>query len=140
MSTEEEHIKIVAQNYQALSHLASPTPANYTEWCTTVIYYMSLHYIHAYLAGKYNDHPSSHSDLQPKINSNSNLKSLYTKYRDLEDDSRKARYDGEKLSIYEMRNSVLKWFIDIQNKICNLLSIPAERKHDLYHLFPLNPN
>ena len=95
------------------------------------------HYFQAYLAETKNEHPDSHAALQPIIQSDLKLKSLYTKYRHLEDDSRKARYDGEKFTIYQMRNESLKWFKDIQSSICKFLKIKNIKEFDIYILFPL---
>jgi len=58
-------------------------------------------------------------------------------YRQLEDDSRKARYDGQKFSIYSVRNDKLKNFQEIQNMIFTLLNIQGRQKYDLYELFQL---
>ena len=56
----------------------------------------------------------------------------------MQDDSVEARYFGEKLSIYDMRNDTFKCFNMIQNKISGLLNLPDVNKYDLYTLFPLN--
>jgi hypothetical protein len=100
---------------------------------------MALHYIHAHLATQ-NEHPSAHIQLKPIISKDQNLKSLYGKYRSLEDDSREARYIGKKFTVYEIRNGTLKWFRDIQSKILQLLKLNDEKPIDLYPHFPLgNP-
>ena len=136
MSVKKKHLEIVNDNFEALCHLSSPDPSDHTNWSTTIIFYMALHYIHAYLSKK-DDHPSNHDPLKQKINSLPELKPLYKKYRDLQIDSESARYFGKKLSTYQMRNETLKWFNDIQNKVCELLNI-SNNKYDLYNLFPPN--
>jgi len=133
---KEKHIDIINDNFKALSHLSFPDPSDHTNWSTTIIFYMALHYIHAYLSKK-NEHPTSHTVLE-KINLYPKLKPLYSKYPHLKDDSEGARYRGEKLSVYDMRRSVLKYFSDIQDEICSILNIPNGNKHNSYDLFPLN--
>jgi len=136
MASKEDHLHIVEHNHHALVHLAQPHPADYTDWCTVIIYYMALHYIHAYLAKRLDVHPSSHVTLQPLIQRTPSLKPLYMKYRHLEDDSRDARYYGKKFTLAEMGNGSLKWFHDIQGRIFHLLKMKDKKEHDLYPLFP----
>ena len=136
MPNKNKHLQIVAQNYKVLSHLSKPNPSDYTDWCVTIVYYMALHFVHAYLAEKKDQHITIHSVLQKTIKDDPNLKSIYSDYRHLQDDSQDARYSGLKLSIYNMRNINLKSFKKIQNKIIRLLKISDANKHDLYPLFP----
>lgn len=137
MPNTNEHLKIIDNNYRVLNHLVTPDPAKYTNWCVTIIFYMALHYIHAYLAKFNNEHPDNYPALQHLINADPKLKPLYTKYRSLEDDSRKARYDGEDFTIPNMRNDSLKWFRDIQSNILSFLKIKNRQEFNLYTLFPL---
>ncbi len=138
MPNSNKHLQIINHNYNALSHLSNPNPSNYTDWCITIIFYMALHFVQAYLADKKNEHITNHSTLQQKIREDQNLRSTYNTYRHLQDDSVNARYNGDKLSIYEMRNSTLKYFKTIQNKIISLLNVSDTNKYDLYPLFPSN--
>lgn len=138
MPDTNEHLQIVNQNYAALSHLSKPDPSVYTDWCVTIIFYMALHLVQAYLADKKNEHTTNHPTLQKNISEDQNLKSMYGNYRHLQDDSANARYDGQKLPIYRMRSSTLQYFKIIQDKIFSLLNIAGATKHDLYLLFPPN--
>lgn len=138
MPNKEKHLEIVDQNYKALCHLTDPSPSNYTDWCTTIIFYMTLHYLHTYLAERFNNHPTAHINMQPIMINDTVLKPLYDKYRNLQDDSEDARYHGKRLSIYQLRNEVLKWFKEIQHDIFSLVSIHNRSEYDLYHLFPLD--
>lgn len=136
MPTREKHLEIVDRNYGALTCLCDPDPSDYTEWCVVVIYYMAFHYVQAYLDVKIGEHPTSHAVIQSRIRDIPQLKTLYGKYRRLEEDSRKARYDGEKFSIYTMRNTTLRNFKEIQKMIFSLLDIRDREEYDLYPLFP----
>jgi hypothetical protein len=136
VSGKKEHLDIINDNFETLCHLSSPNPSDHTNWSTTIIFYMALHYIHACLSIE-DDHPTSHKVLE-RINFHPNLKPLYQKYRQLKDDSEDARYRGGKLSVYDMRRGVLMWFRDIQDEICSILNIPQGNKYHVYDLFPLN--
>jgi hypothetical protein len=138
MSDKEQHFNIVDHNYEALIHLSSPDASSYTDWCTTIVFYMALQYIHAYLADKENIHPSNHANLDSIISKNKRLRTIYNKYRHLKDDSEDARYEGKILSIYQMRQSVLKFYSDIENKVLHLLDIKTRPQYNLYDLFPMN--
>lgn len=138
MSEKEQHFDIIDHNYEALSHLTSPNASSYLDWCATIIFYMALHYIHAYLADKENMHPTSHPNLGNIISDNKNLRPIYDKYRHLKDDSEDARYLGTILTIYELRQTALKFYTDIEKKILQLLNIKNRPRHDLYNMFPLN--
>lgn len=137
MPSKEDHFSIIEHNHDVLKHLTQPVCSNYTDWCVTIIFYMALHFIHAYLA-KDDNHPSSHADLQNIIPKDLNLKPLYHKYKHLADDSRKARYDGTMLTVYEMRSQHLSWFKDIQTHVHTLVRTDSSNKYDLYPLFPLS--
>jgi len=134
MPNKTDHLNIVRQDYSALKWL-SQSVGQYTDWCTTIIFYMALHYIHAYLAQK-NEHPNSHYEIDTLIAKNTKIKKIRNKYRHLYDDSRQARYLGTKLSIYDMRSSILKYFNEIQQLICKLLKHHPQHSN-LYNLFPL---
>ncbi len=138
MPQVDKHLDIIESNHKALAHLVEPDPSQYTDWCVTIIFYMALHYIHAYLAKTSNEHPDSHASLQPLIRNDPQIKPLYLKYRHLEDDSRKARYDGEMLTIPQLRNESLRWFKDIQSSVFRLLKLTNRQEFDLYSLFPLS--
>jgi len=138
MSKKEQHFDLIDRNYRALSHLASPNASSYIDWCTTIIFYNALHYIHAYLADKENVHPASHANLDSIISNNNNLKPIYSKYRHLKDDSVDARYEGKILSIYILRQTVLKNYSDIKSKILKLLNTKNRALYNLYDLFPSN--
>ena len=138
MSNKKHHFDVVDHNFEALRHLTSPNPSTYVDWCTTVIFYMALHHIHAYLADKKNMHPSSHTNLDSIISRDMKLKPIYNKYRHLKDDSEDARYEGKILSIYQLRQTVLKFYSEIEKSIFQLLNLKNRPQYDLYLLFPLN--
>ena len=133
-----KHLQIANHNYEVLSHLSKPNPSNYTDWCVTLIFYMALHLVQAYLAEKKNNHPTDHPTIQKIIQEDTNLKSIYMLYRHFQDDSVDARYNGIMLPIYKMRNDTLKYFKKIRDKISDLLNLQDLKKYDLYPLFPLN--
>ena len=100
MPNSIKHLSIIEQNYKTLVHLTQSVPSNYSDWCVTIIFYMALHYVHAFLSEELAEHPNDHQSLQSIIVSNTQLKAIYQKYRNLQDDSREARYNGEKFETY----------------------------------------
>jgi len=137
MPNTKEHLSIIEHNYDVVKHLAKPDTQKFIDWSVTIIYYMAVHFVHAYLS-KYSDHhPDSHIILQGAIRNTQQLKPIYDNYRQLEDDARRARYKGEKLSIYDIRRDTLKWFKDIQNHISKSLKADGCKIYDFYKLFPL---
>lgn len=134
MADKDEYLQIIEQNYETLTHLTKPNPGDYTEWCVTIIYYMALHYIHAYLAQKRKRHPASHANLTPEMQ-DPPLKNLYKTYRNLEDDSRDARYNGTKFSVDQIKNGSIRWFNAIQTSVSDWLKIPLSKQHDISILF-----
>lgn len=136
MPGKKKHLEIVKLNYETLSHLSKPNCSEHTDWCVTIIFYMALHFVQAYLAEKKSKHITNHSTLQNEIRHDQNLRPIYKNYRHLQDDSENARYLGDKLPIYLMRSSTLQYFKIIQDKISTLIKISNSNKHDLYPLFP----
>jgi len=90
------------------------------------------------LADKKNMHPSSHTNLDSIISRDMKLKPIDNKYRHLKDDSEDARYEGKILSIYQLRQTVLKFYSEIEKSIFQLLNLKNRPQYDLYLLFPLN--
>ncbi len=134
MPKMNDHLEIISKNYCTLEYLTKENP-HHIQWCITIIFYMALHYLHAYFAEKSNIHPDSHARLQQEVRTDSNLKSIYKKYRHLEDDSRQARYLGKKFEIYNMRSECLVWFRDIQASILKLLNLSKRQEYNLHNLF-----
>ena len=137
MPSKETHLQIIANNYKTLLHLIDPNPEEYIDWSNTIIFYMSLHYIHAYFSLK-QYHPTAHTNIQQEMNNDHNLKPLYEIYRNLQTESENARYNGIKTNIYDLRNESLKWFKAIQNTICKFLKDKNYQKIDLYPHFETN--
>lgn len=137
MPDTQKHISIIEQNFKTIEHLAQPDASKYIDWSVTIIFYMALHYVHAFLSEELDYHPTAHKSLQDTIEKNDKLKPIYKKYRDLQDNSVNARYLGKKFTVYYIRNASLKSFKGIQNHIAQLLSVSGVTKYDLYKLFPL---
>ncbi|WP_080805352.1 hypothetical protein [Desulfamplus magnetovallimortis] len=138
MPDKEAHFEIIDKNYKALMHLSSPDPSEHIEWSVIIIYYMALHYIQAYFDATCEEHYSNHMSLQNRMREVPQLRSIYGRYRQLEDDSRKARYDGETFNIYTLRNETLKSFQKIQDLVLSWLENTDRNSYNLYKLFPPN--
>ena len=136
MASKDTHLSIIRHNYSCLEYL-SIRETEFIDWCVTIIFYMALHYLHAFFDKK-KLHPNGYNDLFRYIEEDVRIRRIVQKIKNLRDDSWSARYTGEKLSIYELRNSVLVWFNDIQDVIKNLLNIPENQTYNLHDLFSLN--
>jgi hypothetical protein len=82
------------------------------DWAITMLFYSSLHWIDAYLAGK-NLHPMSHEIRDDEVGKNGSLTDIFADYRRLKDLSRSARYEianhtEEKLNLARHRLARIK--------------------------------
>jgi hypothetical protein len=65
------------------------------DWGVTANFYSALHYVEAYFASKTPQlHPPTHTLRDNHIHADSKLSPIYIDYRQLEDESRDARYDA----------------------------------------------
>jgi hypothetical protein len=61
------------------------------DWAITGAFYCALHYVESYLASL---HPPTHKIRDSLIYREHNLKAIYDDYRELQEESRNARYDA----------------------------------------------
>jgi hypothetical protein len=125
MPNLQEHLDKAQHNFDFLDSFDSNQRGNYRGWIVTVYFYTALHYVDAYLANKgykeFNTHEERknhivifQSDLKP---------SIYRKYRQLEDDSRNARYSTKQFTRKDVDEVRQKFFQPIKQRIENLLGI-----------------
>lgn len=65
--------------------------AQFTDWEIVVFFYSALHYVDAFLA-KSDRHPNGHPTRNKLVATTPELQSIYTKYINLYERSREARY------------------------------------------------
>jgi hypothetical protein len=91
LPTTPEHRAKAENNEFLVETLENP----FWDWAVTGVFYAALHYIEAYFAGRVPAlHPPSHTIRDNHIHSDNTLRAIYVDYRQLEDESRNARYDA----------------------------------------------
>ena len=89
MPTSAEHRAKAESNEFFIQHLNNP----FWDWFVSVAFYTALQYIDAYFATLMPPvHPPTHQTRDSHIHAK--LPRVYVDYRQLEDDSRDARYDA----------------------------------------------
>ena len=88
MPTKQEHLDQANHNEQ---FYGSFNRADYKDWAVTVLFYIALQYIDAFLATK-GIHPGKHDTRDNSIQRISEIRSLWPHYRFMKDHSRTARY------------------------------------------------
>ncbi len=88
MPSTKEHRDKAAHNEFLVSTLDNP----FWDWAIIGTFYAALHHIEAYLATK-GIHGPTHPIRDSHIQRDANLKAIYVDYRELENESRDARYD-----------------------------------------------
>jgi len=84
-----DHRKKAEHNEFLISTLDNP----FWDWAIIVTFYAALHYVEAYLGTK-GIHAPTHPVRDSHIQRDSTLKTIYVDYRELENESRDARYDA----------------------------------------------
>ncbi|MBM4041274.1 MAG: hypothetical protein FJ290_22455 [Planctomycetes bacterium] len=88
MTTREQHLAQAKANKAFYEELLDRP--EYHDWALTVLFYAALHYVDAFL---YPSDPPDHSTRNKLISRSPTLRSLYRKYRRLQDRSQDARYE-----------------------------------------------
>ncbi len=91
MPTTPEHRAKAENNEFLVQNLDNP----FWDWAVTALFYAALQYIEAYFANLNPPrHPPTHTVRDNYIHADPNLSKVYVDYRQLEDESRDARYDA----------------------------------------------
>lgn len=138
MPNKTEHLDIVVRNYEALKSMINDDPGEHSSWSVVIVFYMALHYVQAYFDYKLKEHPQYHADIQYRIKKTPQLKLIYSRYKQLQDDSEAARYFGKSFDITYIREETLVHFQKIENLVCEVIKENI-RIGDLHTFFPL-PN
>ncbi|MBI2321452.1 MAG: hypothetical protein HYU88_05020 [Chloroflexi bacterium] len=81
------------QANQNLSLADSLRTGQFPQWAVVATFYAALHLVDAYLDRKVGYHPGNHGDRLKQFSRISDLKPLWTDYREMLDRSRDARYN-----------------------------------------------
>jgi len=96
MPSESVHRFQAEHNKQFLDWLDLDV-TKYLDWAVTVIFYTALHLVEWLLATK-GLHSDSHASRHRAMSRVSELKLIYRYYRELENQSRRSRYEGAKFT------------------------------------------
>jgi len=92
MPSESVHRRQAEHNKQFLDWLDLDV-TKYLDWTVTAIFYTALHLVEWLLATK-GLHSDSHANRHQAMSRVSELKRIYPDYRELENQSRRSRYEG----------------------------------------------
>lgn len=90
MAKKDEHLVQAAHNAK---FRATIDRSKYGDWWATATFYEALHYVDSHLAHFYGAHPTRHVDRDAHIKGDARLKTIWSDYRILKDDSIAARYE-----------------------------------------------
>jgi hypothetical protein len=88
LATKQEHGEKAEHNEFLISSLDNP----FWDWAVTGTFYAALHYVEAYFC-KTKIPSKNHPDRNNRIQGDAQIKSIYADYRELQNESRTARYD-----------------------------------------------
>ena len=97
MPTAAVHSRQAAHNKAFLAEFKL-TETIYLDWAVTVMFYVALHLVEAYLASK-DLHPMAHRIRDDYLSRTADLRPIYRSYRELEHHSQKARYQGTRFNV-----------------------------------------
>jgi hypothetical protein len=91
MPSKVEHIDRAKLN-EKFADLVTQMNRDHIHWAVVALFYSALHWVDAFLAiGSV--HPEKHFERQEYLSRDPNLHCIIKPYRQLEDDSREARYE-----------------------------------------------
>jgi hypothetical protein len=91
LPTTPQHRAKAENNEFLTTELDNP----FWDWAVTANFYAALHYVEAYFGSRKPPlHPATHQLRGSHIHADAQLSAIYVDYRQLEDESRDARYDA----------------------------------------------
>jgi len=79
---------------------------SFPDWAITVTFYIALHLVEQYLYVHHQKHCKNHRDRENEVESDPNLRKIYSHYKRLSDWSREARYDVVGFTNNEVREAL----------------------------------
>lgn len=120
MGSLDEHITKARHNEEFIDSFNLDN-SPFLDWVVNGIFYAALHYLDSYFATR-NMHPSDHKTRNSYIRSTNLNLVLWTAYRNLQTDSRSARYEKRCFSPEEIRQDILPLLNDIKNQLRGFVS------------------
>lgn len=121
--TIEEYLQQAAHNFEFAAYIRNSRP-ECLDWSVTSLFYAAVHYVNAYFKKSGIAIPRRHTSPDSKAPGRSNLvqkdpilSRIYDPYRNLDDESRDARYELKRVSASHYDEYLLKEFEKIKNMI-----------------------
>ncbi len=115
MASTKEHRDKAEHNEFLVTSLQNP----FWDWAVTGTFYAAVHYVEAYFSkNKPPIHSTSHKDRDSRIQRDQKLKAVYNSYRELQNESRDARYSAH---IVFTQDDVKRLQVNLQ-EVKNLIS------------------
>ncbi|MBD3189601.1 MAG: hypothetical protein GF308_03105 [Candidatus Heimdallarchaeota archaeon] len=98
MPDKNDHLQIVNKNFDFLDHTEKAIPP-FEEWGATILFYIAIHYLEAYLDECYGLHPRTHYKRLMILRNNTSMPSnIIRAYLTLYNRSRECRYQNIRLN------------------------------------------
>ena len=119
----DEYISQAAHNHEFARYIRE-NKTDCLDWSATCLFYAAVHYINAYFKKIGKQIPRRHSSPDPRspgrlniIQTDSSLSAIYDQYRNLDDESRDARYELKMISASDYDSFLLPQFEAIKTFI-----------------------
>jgi hypothetical protein len=126
--TLEEYLAQAAHNAELARFLRKEKP-EYLDWAATCLFYSAVHYVNAYLTKCGQNIPRRHVGTDQGAVGRTNivqqdrtLREIYPDYRDLDDDSRDARYELKHPTKPDYDTYLMPSFVRIKNFVQQKIS------------------
>ena len=119
MPNKNEHINQAKHNDLYWNHLNSQSTP-FLDWTIVGLFYEAVHWVEAFLATK-EEHSANHDQRLSAIHSHAELRSLYSPFRLLKDDSEAARYRCFKHSQSQVQTDMVPRIYTIRRLIQQLI-------------------
>jgi len=118
MPTREDHLATAERNLVFAEQVKAN--GNFLEWAVTALFYAAVHYGRAFISAKGGPAMTSHRGFETHFVRIGGDQGLYATYRELKDESERARYDCVQYTSAEMgriENLVSVWREEILKQI-----------------------
>jgi hypothetical protein len=120
-----KYFEMIKHDFNTLDLLTSAPPkqlekSDFSDWQVTLLFYISCVYVKSVL-GSLGIDIENHYSLRREITANPELKPFYRKYRQLEEASRDARYEGRKFDRSHIIGIILPKYFIVRDCIVGVL-------------------
>jgi len=120
-----KYFEMIKHDFDTLDFLTAAPPKNleksdFSDWQVTLLFYIACVYVKSVLCSLGID-IENHYSLRREITANPELKPFYRKYRQLEEASRDARYEGRKFDRGHIIQVILPKYFTVRDCIAEVL-------------------